>query len=190
MIPCNGFTFSVAYFSVNFNNLYYLGKRIVPIQALVPTAVHSGGTPAQPAYPAVHLESTTRATCEYPTTGTGGSARTQLSSKTKYKRNPPPVPQNHYREQGCSPIQAHTPADRSCNPTKEKSTPPLRRNDTQGTPQTSRHKTIYQPPTARAQPHVAQAPSVTPPQPGKNQLSHPLHQLHKTPAKRSITTVN
>jgi len=64
----------------------------VPIQALVPMAVHSRGTPAQPTYPAVHLESTTRATCEYPTTGTGGPARTQLSSKIKYKRNPPPVP--------------------------------------------------------------------------------------------------
>jgi len=60
----------------------------VPIEALIPTAAHSRGTPAQPSYPTVHLESTTHATCEYPTTGTGGRARAQQSSKIKYKRNP------------------------------------------------------------------------------------------------------
>ena len=32
------------------------GKRCVPVQALQLTAVHTRGTPAQPAYPAVHLE--------------------------------------------------------------------------------------------------------------------------------------
>jgi len=62
-----------------------LCKRIVPIQALVLTAVHSRGTPAQPTYPAVHLESTTRATCKYPITGTEGPARTQLSTQNKTK---------------------------------------------------------------------------------------------------------
>jgi len=71
--------------SGGFNISLLLCKRTVPIQALIPTAVHSRGTPAQPAYPAVHLESTTRATCEYPTIGTGGPASIQQSSKIKYK---------------------------------------------------------------------------------------------------------
>ena len=37
-------------------------KGVMPTQAPTPTAVRSRGKPAQPAYPAVYLESTTRAT--------------------------------------------------------------------------------------------------------------------------------
>ena len=43
-----------------FNIFYCLkDKRRTPIQALQPTAVHTRGTPAQPGYAGVHLESTT-----------------------------------------------------------------------------------------------------------------------------------
>jgi len=144
-----------------FNNLLLLCKRTVPIQALIPTAVHSRGMPAQPAYPAVHLESTTRATCEYPTTGTGGPARTQLSSKIKYKRNPPPVPRKSLPQTRMHPSPYF--GQHSCqsrNPTKEKSSryPPPRRKHA---PHIISH------PRPCVQPHVAQAPSATPPGPGK-----------------------
>ena len=42
--------------SGGFNNILSLCKRTAPIQALIPTAVHSRGTPAQPAYPTVRVE--------------------------------------------------------------------------------------------------------------------------------------
>jgi len=63
----------------------------VPIQALVSTAVHSRGTPAQPAYPAVHLESTTRATCESMVSG-----RVSRQEHGIEKVHPIILPYSHY----------------------------------------------------------------------------------------------
>jgi len=45
---------------------YYVNGDTTNTGIRPPTAVQSRGTPAQPAYPAVHMESTTRAACRKP----------------------------------------------------------------------------------------------------------------------------
>ena len=85
----------------------------MPVQELQLTAVHPRGTPAQPAYPALHLGSTTRATREYPNTGQGLEARPEHSNL--HKQNTKEIhPVNHYHRQGCSLTQACTLADTRC----------------------------------------------------------------------------